>query len=73
MISSLKRSYAVASSYGSMHEDSQRIKTMLVCNGFPANFLGDCVHNFLQFYRLYTLVPTGVGRIFSGGELGDFS
>jgi len=35
-----------------MHEDSQRIKTMLVCNGFPANFLDDCVRNFL--YRLYT-------------------
>jgi len=44
----LKRAYAVASSYGSMHEDSQPIKTMLMCNGFPANFLGECVRNFLQ-------------------------
>jgi len=37
-----------------MHEDFQRIKTMLVCNGFPANFLDDCVRNL--FHRLYTLV-----------------
>jgi len=37
-----------------MHEDSQSIKTMLVCNVFPANFLDDCVRNFL--HRMYTLI-----------------
>jgi len=37
-----------------MHEDSQRIKTMLVCSGFQANFLDDCVRNLL--HRLYTLI-----------------
>jgi len=37
-----------------VHEDSQRNKTMLVCNGFPANFLDDCVRNSL--HRLYALI-----------------
>jgi len=50
----LKEAYALASSYGSMHEDFQRIKTMLVCNGFRANFLDDCVRNFV--HRLHTQV-----------------
>jgi len=46
-----------------MHEDSQRIKTMLVCNGFPENFLDDGVRNFL--YRLYAL-----RRVARGGSNG---
>jgi len=58
----LKRAYAVVSSYGSMHGDSQRIKTMLMCNGFPANFLDDCVRNFL--HRLYALVSYLLGLKF---------
>jgi len=48
----LHRTYV--SSYRIMHEDSQRFKTMLVCNGFPANFLDDCMRNFLHI--LYTLI-----------------
>jgi len=42
----------LANSYGSVHEDSQCIKTMLMCNGFPANFLDDYVRSFL--HRLYS-------------------
>jgi len=46
-----------------MYEDSQHIKTMLVCNGFPANFLDDCVRNFL--HRLYTLESCSGGNVLS--------
>ena len=38
-----------------MHKD----KKMLVCNGFPVDFLDDCVRNFLHI--LYILITRGSG------------
>jgi len=37
-----------------MHENFQRCKTILISNGFPANFQEDCVRDFL--HRPHTLI-----------------
>jgi len=44
----------MVSYYRIMRKDFQRIKTMLMCKGFPVKFLNDCVRNIL--HRLHTLI-----------------